>query len=330
MNKNEIENWALRIIAQVRENQPNEDFRVELKTEWIDPVKAARLIAGQANAAHGEPVLWLIGVNQELGVVGARHRELAVWYEKVKAQFDGMPPEMIDLNIPVEGQTVVALLFETDRAPFVIRNPLYGKRKGGVEYEVPWRENTSTRTARRAQLIQLLTPLQIVPQLEILSGDLVCNPLKDGGKSDLEWKLHLELYVSTNRPDTHIFIPYHRCNVSLLFKDSLRSVAFETLVLSTPRDSLTISATRTEIRIEGPGMAHLHGYARTLDLELTSLQGDVEINGTLPVIGSDLPVTLDVDLNLKTSLLAEEPRMVWIFKKQSENGNNLHKSPELG
>lgn len=324
MNKNEIENWALRVIGQVRDHQPNEDFRVELKTEWIDPVKAARLIAGQANAAHGEPVLWLIGVNQELGVVGARHKELASWYEKVKSQFDGIAPELVDLNIPVEGQTVVALLFETDRAPFVVKNPLYGKRKGGVEFEVPWRENTSTRTARRAQLIQLLSPLQIVPQLEILSGDLVCSLLKDGGPLDLEWTLHLELYVSTNRPDTHIFIPYHRCKVSLLLTEMMRAVPFETLVLSTARDSLTISATRTEIRIEGPGMAHLHGYARTSDLEMSSIQGGVEVNGTLPVIGSDLPVTLEVEMRLKAPALADDPRLVWILKKQLANGNHLH------
>ena len=323
MNKNEIENWALRIINQVQDHQPNEDFRVELKTEWIDPLKAARLIAGQANAAHGEPVLWLIGVNQELGVVGARHRELASWYEKVKVQFDGMAPPMLDLNIPVSDQTVVALLFETDRAPFVIKNPLYGKRKGGVEFEVPWRENTSTRTARRAQLITLLSPLQSLPQFEILSGDLVCNPFKDGGERELEWKLHLELYVSTNRPDTHIFIPYHRCQVTLLIKELLRTFPFDTLVLSTARDSLTISATRSEIRIEGPGMAHLHGYTRTSGLLLQDIRGGVDINGTLPVIGADLPVTLQVELQLKSSANGEEPRLVWTLKKPLEDLNHL-------
>jgi hypothetical protein len=317
MNKNEIENWALRVIDQVRDHQPNEDFRVELKTEWIEPIKAARLIAGQANAAHGEPVLWLIGVNQELGVVGARHKELASWYEKVKVQFDGISPEMLDLNIPVSDSTVVALLFETDRAPFVIKNPLYGKRKGGVEFEIPWRENTSTRTARRAQLIKLLSPLQNVPQLEILSGDLICNPLKDATPSDLEWKLHLEIYVSTNQPDTHIFIPYHRCTVSLLLKETLHSYPFETLVLSTARDSLTISATRTEIRIEGPGMAHLHGYTRTADLGLNAVRGDVEINGTLPIIGSDLPITLEVEMKLKMAASLDDQRMIWTLKKPS-------------
>jgi len=324
MNKNEIENWALRVIDQVQDHQPNEDFRVELKTEWIDPVKAARLIAGQANAAHGEPVLWLIGVNQELGVVGARHNELASWYEKVKAQFDGLAPAMVDLNIPISELTVVALLFETDRAPFVIKNPFYGKRKGGVEFEVPWRENTSTRTARRAQLIKLLSPLQILPQLEILNGDLICNPLKEGGILDLEWKLHLELYVSTNHPDTHVFIPYHRCKGSFMLKDLFIRVPLETLVLSTARDSLTINATRTEIRIEGPGIAHLHGYARTTDLELSAIHGDVEINGTLPVIGADLPLTLEVEMRLKPMNIDEEPLLVWSLKKTSNGENHLH------
>lgn len=315
MNKNEIENWVLRIIEQVQAHQPNEDFRVELKTEWIDPVKAARLIAGQANAAHGEPVLWVIGVNQDLGVVGAQHMELASWYEKVKAQFDGLAPEMTDLNIPNGDRTVVALMFETDRAPFVIKNPLYGKRKGGVEYEIPWRENTSTRTARRAQLIKLLSPLQKVPQMEILNGDLICSPLKDGSLLDLEWKLHLEIYVSTNQPDTHIFIPYHRCKASLLLCDLYRTTPFETLVLSTAKDSLTISGTRTEIRIEGPGIAHLHGYTKTADLGLKSLSGDVEISGTLPIIGADLPITLNVEMKLKMPASQDDSRVIWTLKK---------------
>jgi hypothetical protein len=315
MNKNEIENWVLRIIEQVQAHQPNEDFRVELKTEWIDPIKAARLIAGQANAAHGEPVLWVIGVNQDLGVVGAQHMELASWYEKVKAQFDGLAPEMTDLNIPISDRTVVALLFETDRVPFVIKNPVYGKRKGGIEFEIPWRENTATRTARRAQLIKLLSPLQKVPQLEILNGDLICSPLKDGSPLDLEWKLHLEIYISTNQPDTHIFIPYHRCKASFLLKDLYRTFPFETLILSTAKDSLTISATRTEIRIEGPGIAHLHGYTRTTDQELNSLGGGVEISGTLPIIGADLPITLNIEMKMKTAASSEDPRVIWTLKK---------------
>ncbi len=315
MKKNEIENWVLRIIEQVRAHQPNEDFRVELKSEWIDPLKAARLIAGQANAAHGEPILWLIGVNQDLGVVGAQHVELASWYEKVKAQFNGLAPEMIDLNIPVNDHTVVALLFETERAPFVIKNPLYGKRKGGVEFEVPYRENTSTRTANRAQLIKLLAPLQSVPELEILNGDLMASLVKNASRHELEWKLHLEFYVSTNQPDTHIFIPYHRSKASFQIMQSLTSYPFETLVLSTAKDSLTISATRTEMRIEGPGIAHLHGYAETMNVDLFDLKGNVEVSSAMPIIGAELPITLDAILQLKSAPSVEDPKVIWTLKK---------------
>ena len=110
MKAHEIENWVLRIIKQVESGQPNEDYRVELKSEWLDAKKAARRIAGHANAAHGEPILWAIGVDEEKGVVGANNEELANWYASVKAEFDGLAPQVIrDLNIHVEGTTVVAL-----------------------------------------------------------------------------------------------------------------------------------------------------------------------------------------------------------------------------
>jgi len=88
MRAHEIENWVLRIIEQVESGQPNEDYRVELKAKWLDAKKAARRIAGHANAAHGEPILWLIGVDEEEGVVGANNEELANWSAQVRAEFD--------------------------------------------------------------------------------------------------------------------------------------------------------------------------------------------------------------------------------------------------
>jgi hypothetical protein len=77
MRPHEIERWTLNVIDRVNARQPNEDQRVELKSEWIDPYKAARRIAGHANSAHGEPILWLIGVDEEDGVVGANMVDLA-------------------------------------------------------------------------------------------------------------------------------------------------------------------------------------------------------------------------------------------------------------
>jgi hypothetical protein len=91
MKKHDIEAWTLRVIDRVNSNQPTEDSRVELKSRWPeDPRRVARQIAGHANAAHGEPILWLIGVDQHAGVVGAEQVKVANWYPGVEAEFDGL------------------------------------------------------------------------------------------------------------------------------------------------------------------------------------------------------------------------------------------------
>ncbi|MEQ9669114.1 AlbA family DNA-binding domain-containing protein [Coleofasciculus sp. G2-EDA-02] len=176
MNSIQIESWALRVIDCVKKGQPNEDFLVELKRDWIEKEKAARRIAGHANAARGENILWLIGVDENQGVIGVNATDLASWYSTVESCFNELAPRMTPLNIPVDGKTVVALLFETDRAPFVVKNPVYGsKDAGAVELEVPWRENTLIRSARRSDLIRLLAPLERLPEIEIIDCDLTAT-----------------------------------------------------------------------------------------------------------------------------------------------------------
>jgi hypothetical protein len=152
MKRHEIENWALNIVDQVKSGQSAEDDKVELKSLWpSDPKKAARRMAGHANAARGEPILWLIGVDERNGVVGADDVEMANWWPTVQAEFAGLTPGIVaHLNILVEDKTIVAILFETDRAPFVVKNPVHGSAGGGsVSLEVPWREGTSIRSARQ-------------------------------------------------------------------------------------------------------------------------------------------------------------------------------------
>ena len=117
MRVHEIESRVLDIVVRVRAGQPVEDQHVELKAQWIEPPKAARRIAAHANAARGAPILWLIGVDERTGVTGASLVDLARWYLQVTSQFDGLAPEVTSVNVPVGGQTVVALLFETERAP---------------------------------------------------------------------------------------------------------------------------------------------------------------------------------------------------------------------
>jgi predicted HTH transcriptional regulator len=155
----EIENWALQILSSVPSHQPHEDARVELKSRWpSDLSRAARQIAGHANAARGSLILWLIGVDEKTGVTGAPHEEMADWYAKLQTHFDGLAPSVTPVNVPVEGGTVVALVFDTSRAPYVVKNPAFGKEKGEfIQWEVPWRGSTNTRSATRAELVTDVT-----------------------------------------------------------------------------------------------------------------------------------------------------------------------------
>jgi len=158
----EIEEWALRVIERAEQCQPNEDARVDLKTKWPDTAaKAARQIAGHANAARGVSILWVIGVDEQQGVIGASQNDLADWWPQVKSQFDGPVPRMMDRVVYRGEKTAVALNFETDQGPYVVKNPAFGTSGGGpVGLEVPWREGTSTRSATHSDLVLLLSPLQ--------------------------------------------------------------------------------------------------------------------------------------------------------------------------
>lgn len=84
MRNSEIERWSLDVIRRVEGQQPVEDSRVELKRAWpSDYPKTARRIAGHANAARGEPILWLIGVDETAGVLGADYAEFSGWFSQV-------------------------------------------------------------------------------------------------------------------------------------------------------------------------------------------------------------------------------------------------------
>ncbi len=314
MNSTQIEIWALRIIDIVKKGQPNEDFLVELKRDWIDKDKAARRIAGHANAARGENILWLIGVDEKQGVIGASLADLASWYPAVESCFNDLAPRMTPLNIPVDGVTVVALLFETDRAPFVIKNPAFGSKEGGaVELEVPWRENTSVRSARRSDLIRLLAPLELLPEFEILDIQLSAIIEGKGSTGNPHFDmLHLtsELYIvpkSRNR----IVIPFHRCRVEFEIA-GIPSIEAYWLRLSPARGelrsyetaskpgSLTIQSTAHEIIVDDPGRIFLEATAERPDVAK-----DCEIRVSIYL----LPTTAERPVVLTKTLPYPEARL---------------------
>lgn len=283
MRNHEIEAWALRIIDDVSNGRPNEDSRVELKKEWLtDHWKAARHIAGHCNAARGEHVLWLIGVDQKSGIVGSDHAELANWFAQVDACFDGLAPRRVDLNISINNVVIVAILFETDRVPFVVKN-----QKGGeISAEVPWRENTRTRSASRADLLQVLTPLQRQPQVEVLGAMLQSN---FAGRAGLN--LSVNLYVTSNDME-QIVIPYHRCGATVAFEGTVEPIQFKGVGFVIATDSIN-RATNTEAIIKGSGHAMVKAATDTPSpTGANEVGAAVEI--TLMPTGAVKPIVLQI------------------------------------
>jgi len=210
MRKHQLESWALDVLDRATSGKPVEDSRVELKREWPTPAEAARRIAGHANAAQGEPILWLIGIDERAqSVSGAEPKELANWYPNVASQFDEVAPALQDLAIQYHGVSIVALLFETDRAPFLVKNP----SGGHVDWEVPWREGTKTRSVRRTNMVRLLSGIAALPDVELLEASLRASP---GNEKDMfQWRLEFTLYISPQ--SDRLVIPFHRCKAEIRF-----------------------------------------------------------------------------------------------------------------
>lgn len=224
MRTSEFEEWALRVLARIDQGQRIEDSRIELKSAWIEPVKAARRIAGHANAALGEPILWLIGVGEDGSPTSPDFRELANWWPGVLAHLAPPLPSSQSLVVQWRDSSVVALLLDTSRAPYLFRNPSYGMQGGGpVELEVPWRTMTAVHTARHEELIRMLVPQSKLPAVEILKVSLFLSGPQDrrAGRntepvegSQNRWNLDATVYF-VNRQTVPVVLAGHKHTIKL-------------------------------------------------------------------------------------------------------------------
>lgn len=314
-----VEAWAHNVLARATRNQPTEDSRVELKREWPPVAKAARLIGAHANAARGEPILWLIGVDQTQGVVGATDEELADWLPGIQKSFDVVAPALIsNLVIDTNDGPVVALLFSTDAAPYVVKTG----ESGGWTYEVPWREGNRTRSALRRDLLTILAPTALLPDIEVVSADVSLTRTHIGlGEHDYgsSFKLRLRLYVAP-RSSERITIPRHKCSVTIAtgsWEIPLFSHSIQLLPPSEPRTdmertlaafkyagpedaylppSLSIQATQTEAIINGPGFLLVHARLNTRS-KLDQYNEQLHVRLSLAPTLADVPVTVTATLD---------------------------------
>jgi hypothetical protein len=124
-------------------------------------------------------------------------------------------PQEVVVHLP-GGKAIVACCFDTDRAPYLFKNPRFGQPGGGpVELEVPWREAGHTRSARHGDLLRLLLPLVGRPQVYPLSALVEVQNLSDLGldyvdpSRPYQWTARGSFYVEPARGD-EVVVPFRR------------------------------------------------------------------------------------------------------------------------
>jgi hypothetical protein len=165
----QLEATVLAAVEQLRRQGNAEDDRVEFKREW-PPVGKARQLAAAANRAAGSYIIYIVGIDERTGEVVARDdTDPADWGAQMASRFDQVGPDLLrHINVYLDdGSSVTALLFSTERAPYVVKTP-----GGSPELEVPIRDGTRTRSARRAELLRLLVPAVSVPPAVLLSASV--------------------------------------------------------------------------------------------------------------------------------------------------------------
>ena len=298
MRMPELEFKVQQAIEQVEAGNLVEDQRIELKRIFLlDDRKAARQLAGLANACRGNEVVWIIGLDEEKGVVDIDKEELANWWPKVKKHFCS-PAPVLETNCVVthNGKPVVGLCFRTDNLPYLITNP----NGGQISREVPWREGNRTRTAKRSDLLKVLVPQMDLPVLEPVHAVVDCT----WNQRETKLAVILNTFVYTS-DKTYATIPFHR-NI-LMLRDTVTGHHFELPIypdktnmkkLNNDLFGNLVQHNRNEVNITGSGVMILQAEKKGLSrIQLQELANHpLEVSCSLFAFNLEAPLKASIEL----------------------------------
>jgi hypothetical protein len=319
----QLEAHVIELVDLVLAGKRIEDDLVECKGQWPDPQRRSctRQLAGHANKAHGEPILWIIGLDEDTHTLTHPNPvEFADWWASISSRFDPPAPELEHhLVVSVgERQTVTALRFLTDRSPYVIMGGGDAER---LEREVPIRDGTRTRSARRDELLRLLIPAVAPPSARLLSASLHSrhDPAVEG-KKPCRTSLQLRADVFFEQPAITAgaaMLPAHLmfgridvgssvaplvCRLHYMHAEDGHSTFGGTIrpVVVAPSVAVHGVARRKDgVVITGPGTLTVWG-AKALDGDLRSrlaVAGAVQIHLSFGVAGIDRRIKLEAELD---------------------------------
>jgi len=273
------------VLEAAKNGKPVEDSFIELKSRLPDKSeKAARGIAGAANAAGGEQVIWLVGIDEKShDVVGASKDELAAWYPGLNPCFDGPPPKLSMVeNIHTDEGVVVAMVFETDETPYVVKS-------GQDTRDIPWREGNRTRSACRLELLRALTRATPLPVVDLLNAALSAEPDDSGKVCKIAFYAHLYVKPQT---DKKVVFPRHDCTVHVEVPGTFPRTQFDEILL-VDHTGRTVA---DDVSVEGPRSIYLIAYMGPV-LDLYGQRAEVTVN-LLPVNATH-PVVIRKELILE-------------------------------
>lgn len=290
MRSVELETLVREVADAVINGQPVEDTRVELKARWVEPDKAAKQLAGHANAARGDALLWIIGIDERnAAICGVDPQEFEHWHKRVQKWFDGFAPELLNhLNVRIGSETVVGLYYETEKyAPYVVTN----SQGGYPEFIVPWRDGTRLRAARREELLRILLPIVKQPTIRLATATLtkgmdLSSVYSARPDTNITWTFEglvyitpadlsrivipfsqWEVWIGTRGHETlyRLWTNFHPANYKQPKNPPKKTIKLgrdhEVDMPPAPRESFTIACAETELIIDGPGSAFLTASA---------------------------------------------------------------------
>ncbi|MDQ0634400.1 hypothetical protein QFZ40_002309 [Arthrobacter pascens] len=259
----DLEARVISAIDRIRAGELVEHDLIECKRDWPQESKA-RQLAGSLNRAGGDPVIYIIGIHEKSrDVHDVSGTDVLDWWGQMTPKFDQLPPEMVrHISVPVGdgGKHVVAVAFASDRAPYLVKTG-----NANPSLEVPMREGTGTRTARRDELLRILIPTVRLPQTLVLYVNLRANyypPGTTGRDQRMEVTGQLRLYVEHNSGSI-VTLPAH----GMRGRVTVKGEAFD-IAVTPPQEEGAVPMGQTRFTFQRPSDGVVLSAPRAVPLGL--------------------------------------------------------------
>jgi len=305
VHRNILEARVISAVARVLDGNRTEDDFIEVKSAWPDPKKYIRQFAGAANRAAGSDIVLIVGLDETRHcLTPSGDEDPERWWSQLQSGFDGgTAPDLVN-NLVVQipsGGSVVVFAFQTDGAPYVIKNP-EGK---GPALEVPIRTATKTEWARRSDLIRMLARRVHTPNAVPLDSEMQVlwhgarepNLQGIGGQTEhISMSVQLNMFIEHLAPE-YAMLPHYSMRAELEVAGKRYSMTVDEYRPTDKGHSPSLHGVEVRsdgLLLTGPGRAFVWCRCTLTSVSREEAQDwqSVIVRLSMPVTGNDAPVRI--------------------------------------